>query len=72
MWDELVEVSDGFINERIQEGIKLWKENFYIYDFNKIRETEFNNAKNAACCLIYRCSRFYVAFRKEIKTLLNK
>lgn len=41
LWTELVNVSDGFINSKIQEGIEAFRSRFFTYDVPKIQEDWF-------------------------------
>lgn len=42
LWNELIKVSEGFINSRIDEGITKFKEMFFDYDLPEIRDREYN------------------------------
>jgi len=38
LWEELISVSEGFINSRIERGIQKFKDGFYIWDIPKIEQ----------------------------------
>lgn len=47
LWNEIVKVSDGFINSAIDKGIQRFRDQFLDYELPDIEETWFNKGKKA-------------------------
>ncbi len=47
LWNELVAVSDGFINSKIQQGIRKFQEEFMYNELPRIRKEGWNEGARA-------------------------
>ena len=47
LWNDLIRVSDGFINQKIGEGIQRFRDEFLDFELPVIRESEFMNGRKS-------------------------
>ncbi len=48
LWEQLVAVSDGFINRKIEEGVQKFRETFLMWDLPKLEESAYKRGIIAA------------------------